>query len=80
MVEAVPAFVSVTPPTVALPLLATALKVPAWVAAVGGLATKFNVGGRLGLLIVTVSPPVKSVDENVAEKVPVPLATVVAPL
>jgi len=78
IVEAVPPFVMVTPPTTTLPVPAVVLKVPTCVFLVGGLAVRGNVVGDLK--IVTVSPPVKSEEEKVAENVPVALAATDGPL
>ena len=73
-VEAVPPLVTVTPPTIALPAPARLPKVPACVALVGGLAINVSVE------IVTISPPLKSEEEKVAENAPVALAATEAPL
>jgi hypothetical protein len=78
IVDAVPPLVIVTPPTAALPAPAGALKVPTCVSLLGGLAVKVSVVGDLK--IVTVSPPVKSVEEKVAVNVPVSLAVAEGPV
>ena len=78
MLEAVPPLVMVAPPTTTLPAPAAALKVPTCVSLVGGLAVNVSVVGDLK--IVTVSPPVKSVEEKVAVNVPVSLAVADGPV
>jgi hypothetical protein len=75
IVEALPAFVIVAPPTVTLPLPARALKVPVWVAFTGALAV--NVTLLAPLVTVRFSVPVSVL---LVDTVPVSLAKVAAPL
>ena len=63
--------------TTRLPTVAAGpLKVPIWDAAVGALANKVRVGGKLGLLIVTVWLALTPL----LETVPLTLAKVAPPL
>jgi hypothetical protein len=72
--------VNVVPLTLTVPVVLEPLNVPVCDAFTGGLAVNTSEVKRLGLLIVVVSPPVRSLDEKVPEKAPVLLANVAAPL